>query len=538
MTSRPLRAPGRHLSRRLGFLKASVIWCHLSIPSGVFCLHLFRSDALEQQEAGTSHSQQYNESVLQAYYESLKHAAPEAPAAGEQKVEEQETSAPAEEKHLDVDDGSGVGAIRNSGLNSLTGGRTRMRAGLTPVVDEETDDEEKGSSKYVPDEATQKELDNYLDLLNSDTKITRPPGQALEIPRSARKDDVQSGGCCSSFIGCCGLCGSKKNDPPAPDGIDEFLKKLEEGQGPRLKDVIRNERNCGSRWCSWCRFSCCSKDDRTHNVWSEGPDEVVEQPSGCWQYLFGDCGPNFICCPGHPCGTDYCSKDKKPNDDDSDDEEAEKPNRAYGKQEWAIGFTECWHFVSCQCTLKSCCFKSCCCGFETCAWCCGVNKWVVITGFFLFFAGFVALMVHDHEWGLFVWNTFMSIAEFFTTPFGQLLLVITLFLIFGKPAMDWVRSRLPKNVAAAISETARKVANFVQNLPTPVKALAAVVAIAACIPFAPFAAVAAAFPALAAGTAGAVMTAFAAATAIVGAIGGMFYAVRLGNAETEKLIKH
>ena len=195
---------------------------------------------------------------------------------------------------------------------------------------------------------------------------------------------------------------------------------------------------------------------------------------------------------------------------------------AHADQSFAITSADLWEFITCQCTCKACFYKSCCCGFDTCSWCTGISKWKIMTTVFILLGGFVALCILDDDIGKGVISLGLTLAQFLVSPFGQVVLAVVLIAIFGKGIWSWLKNRVT-------GETFRKIANTINNLPTPVKVVGGLLAAAALVPFA-----VPAFLPLLAGAGVAV----AGAASIIGAVGTIFYAVRRGNQETNNLIRY
>ena len=75
------------------------------------------------------------------------------------------------------------------------------------------------------------------------------------------------------------------------------------------------------------------------------------------------------------------------------------PTKARGRyedQDWACTCED----LTCRSMLLTCCWRSCCCGCAALEWLTGCNRYIMVAGVVLFFAGFIALCVVDREWGL------------------------------------------------------------------------------------------------------------------------------------------
>ena len=129
-----------------------------------------------------------------------------------------------------------------------------------------------------------------------------------------------------------------------------------------------------------------------------------------------------------------------------------------------------------------------------------------MTTVFILLGGFVALCILDDDIGKGVISLGLTLVQFLVSPFGQVVLAVVLIAIFGKGVWSWLKNRVT-------GETFRKIANTINNLPTPVKVVGGLLAAAALVPFA-----VPAFLPLLAGAGVAV----AGAASIIGAVGTIF----------------
>ena len=90
--------------------------------------------------------------------------------------------------------------------------------------------------------------------------------------------------------------------------------------------------------------------------------------------------------------------------------------------------------------------------------------------------GFVGAIVWLQSWWRRRVSSYPSWLQFVVAIVVAMLVAIVV-AVFGRTIWNWIMSKISP-------ETFRKVANFVKNLPTPVKVIGGILAAAAIIPFA------------------------------------------------------